>query len=167
MTRRELDLLTGPGAFLAEVPSAPAERYLGFVVGDEHLALPIGSVREVVRVPPVTEVPGAPPVVRGVVALHGRIVTVVDLRRRLAVPDPAPGESARLLLVPSGDEDVALLVDAVTRIHRVAPDSVEPAGALPGSPRPYVAGVARVESERDRPPTLVVLADLDALSGVG
>jgi purine-binding chemotaxis protein CheW len=134
------------------------------VVGEEHLALPIGAVREVARVPPITEVPRAPRVVRGVVALHGRIVTVIDLRRRLDLPDPPPGEAARLLLVPAGEEDVALLVDAVTRIHRIDPASVEPAGALPGSTRAHVVGVARLVLERDRPWTLVVLVDAAALA---
>ncbi len=156
MTRRELDGLV-----------TESDRYLGFMVGAEHLALPVASVREVARVAPITEVPRAPRVVRGVVALHGRIVTVVDLRRRLALPDPSPGPSARLLLVPSGDEEVALLVDAVTRIHRVSPGAVEPAASLPGVARPHVVGVARVDAERDRPPTLVVLADAAALTSLG
>lgn len=156
MTRRELDGVPGH-----------TDRYLGFMVGAEHLALPLASVREVARVPPITEVPRAPRVVRGVVALHGRIVTVVDLRRRLALPDPPPALAARLLLVPSGDEDVALLVDAVTRIHRVSAEAVEPAASLPGARRPHVVGVARVALERDRPPALVVLADAAALASLG
>lgn len=163
MRRAELDLLAGVDeADLA--PRSDAERHLGFVVGGEQMALPISAVREVARVPPITEVPRAPRVVRGVVALHGRMVTVIDLRRRLDLPDPPPGEAARLLLVPSGEEDVALLVDAVTRIHRVTPGAVEPAAALPGSTRPHVLGVARVAMERGQSPTLVVLADAAALA---
>jgi len=156
VTRRELD-----------GPVTETDRYLGFLVGAEHLALPIAAVREVARVPPITEVPRAPRVVRGVVALHGRIVTVIDLRRTLSLPDPPPTAAARLLLVPSGDEDVALLVDAVTRIHRVSAELVEPVTSLPGTPRPHVVGVARVAVERDRPPTLVVLADVAALAKLG
>lgn len=164
MRRGELDLLAGPDALRAETHPLDLHRYLGFVVGDEHLGLPIDAVREVARVPPITEVPGAPRVVRGVIALHGRIVTVIDLRRRLCAPDPPPGEGCRVLLVPSGDEDVALLVDEVTRIHRVAPGDIEPAAALPGAPRPHVVGVARVGLERGGALTLVVLADAAALA---
>lgn len=166
MTRHELDLLAAHDPALGDLRSSGAERYLGFVVGGEHFALPIASVREVARVPPITEVPRAPRAVRGIVALHGRIVTVVDLRRRLALPDPEPGPEARLLLVPSGEEDVALLVDAVTRIHRVGRAAVEPVEALPGVARPHVVGVARVELERDGPPALVVLADASILAGL-
>lgn len=164
MRRGELDLLPGAAGSVAEARRLDAERYLGFVVGAEHLALPIAAVREVARVPPITEVPRAPRPVRGIIALHGRIVTVIDLRRRLDVPDPPPGEAARVLMVPSGDEDVALLVDAVTRIHRIAPGDIEPAGALPETPRPHVVGIARVLLDRDRPPALVVLADAAALA---
>lgn len=164
MPRAELDLLTGAGELLAGGRSPDAERYLGFVVGAEHLALPIAAVREVARVPPITEVPRAPRVVRGIVALHGRIVTVIDLRRGLGAPDPDPGPEARLLLVPSGEEDVALLVDAVTRLYRVSPDAIEPAASLPGAARPHVVGVARVALERERPPALVVLVDAAALA---
>lgn len=164
MRRVELDLLTGADALRTETYPLDVHRYLGFVVGDEQLGLPIGAVREVARVPPITEVPRAPRVVRGVIALHGRIVTVIDLRRRLGAPDLPPGEGCRVLMVPSGDEDVALLVDGVTRIHRVAPGDIEPAAALPGAPRPHVVGVARVGVERGVAPTLVVLADAAALA---
>ncbi|MDO9020266.1 MAG: chemotaxis protein CheW [Deltaproteobacteria bacterium] len=164
MRRGELDLLGGSDALREEPHRLDAHRYLGFIVGDEHLALPIDAVREVARVPPITEVPRAPRVVRGVIALHGRIVTVIDLRRRLRAPDPPPGEQCRVLMVPSGDEDVALLVDGVTRIHRVAPGDIELAAALPGASRPHVVGVARLGPERDGAPTLVVLADAAALA---
>jgi len=164
MSRGELDPRTGAEHSLAEARRFDAERYLGFVVGAEHLALPIASVREVARVPPITGVPGASRMVRGIISLHGRIVTVIDLRRRLELPDPPPGEAARVLMVPFGEEDVALLVDAVTRILRIAADAIEPASALPGAPRSHVVGVARVGFERDRPPTLVALADAAELA---
>jgi purine-binding chemotaxis protein CheW len=167
MSGGELDLLSGNDRPLAEGRRFDAERYLGFVVGAEHLALPIASVREVARVPPITGVPGAPRMVRGIIALHGRIVTVIDLRRRMGVVDPPPGEAARLLMVPFGEEDVALLVDAVTRIHRIAAEAIEPASALPGAPRSHVVGVARVSFERDGPPALVVLADPSELARPG
>lgn len=167
MSRGELDLQTGTDDIPVEARRFDAERYVGFVVGTEHLALPIASVREVARVPPITGVPGAPRAVRGIIALHGRIVTVIDLRRRLELPDPPPGEAARVLMVPLGEEDVALLVDAVTRIHRIAADAIEPASVLPGAPRPHVVGVARVSFERDRPPALVALADAAELARLG
>ncbi|MGB6979711.1 MAG: chemotaxis protein CheW, partial [Candidatus Acidiferrales bacterium] len=55
---------------------------VGFRVGRETFGLPISLVREIVRVPEITAVPNAPDYIEGVINLRGRIIPVVDLRKR-------------------------------------------------------------------------------------
>lgn len=55
---------------------------VGFRIGRETFGLPIELVREIVRVPEITSVPNAPDYIEGVINLRGRIIPVVDLRKR-------------------------------------------------------------------------------------
>ena len=55
---------------------------VGFRIGRETFGLPISIVREIVRVPEITSVPNAPDYIEGVINLRGRIIPVVDLRKR-------------------------------------------------------------------------------------
>ena len=61
--------------------------YLGFVLADELYALPLTAIREILKVPPVTEVPRAPHDVMGIISVRGRVTTVLDLRRRLRMSE--------------------------------------------------------------------------------
>src|SRR5882724_9778492 len=63
----------------------PRVEYLAFRLGSDTYGVPIGEVREILKLPPVTEVPRAPPDVVGVVSVRGLLVTVIDLRRRLRI----------------------------------------------------------------------------------
>ena len=99
------------------------------------------ALAEILRPPPITEVPRAPTQVIGVISVRGKLVTVVDLRRRLASPRrPSIGES-RILLVESGaGEQIGLLVDEVQQVWRLAADEIEPASVLGGEQAAHIAG---------------------------
>jgi purine-binding chemotaxis protein CheW len=119
----------------------------------------IERVREVLRCPPLTEVPRAPAHVRGVVSVRGDVVAVVEPRRRLGLPDDGPpAERSRLLVVDVGDGPVGLLVDAVSNVVRLRPGSIEPCPAgIGGASQEFLAGIGR---ERER---LFTVLDLGAL----
>ncbi|MFT3915382.1 MAG: chemotaxis protein CheW [Anaeromyxobacteraceae bacterium] len=135
------------------------EEYITFLLGAEEYAVAIERVREVLRCPPLTEVPRAPNHVRGVVSVRGEVVAVVEPRRRLGLPDAerAP-ESSRLLVVDVGDGPVGLLVDAVSSVVRLKPGSIEPCPqGIGGASQEFLAGIGR---EADR---LFTVLDLGAL----
>lgn len=123
---------------------------LGFMVAERRYAVPLSSVREILRLPPVTEVPRAPVDVLGIISVRGRITTVVDMRRRLRVPDVPTDRQARVLLVSSGDEVMGLLVDRVLSVYRLTVDQLESASAVGGDLAEYVIGVGRPEGARAR-----------------
>ena len=76
------------------VDDSHTSEFLGFALADELYALPLSSIREIVRVPPVTELPRGPHDVLGIISVRGRVTTLIDLRRRLRMHEsPIDGRS--------------------------------------------------------------------------
>jgi len=112
-----------------------------FVVEGSRYAVALVAVERVLPMVAVQPVPGAPRVVLGAINLEGRVVPVVDLRRRLELPARDYGLSAHLLIVQTPRRTLAVPADEVTGVVEVDPGSVSPTEAvLPGLGR--VAGIA-------------------------
>ena len=162
-----------PGALVTDEQDLGVWALLGFVVGSEHYALPLSSVREILRPLPVTEVPRPPKDVVGIVSVRGTVTTLIDLRSRLKVPAGPLRATARILLLDQGRELVGLLVDAVLQVYRLRQDEVELAPSLGADAPPYIVGIGRrrplqVETEDAAPQPmadgeLLVLLDPNAL----
>jgi purine-binding chemotaxis protein CheW len=101
------------------------EEYLTFLLGSEEYAVAIRHVREVVKSPPVTEVPRAPHHILGVVTVRGEVVAVIDPRRRLALPESGRREG-KVVILDVGDGPCGLLVDDVANVVRLPPGAIEP-----------------------------------------
>jgi purine-binding chemotaxis protein CheW len=117
--------------------------YLGFVLAHERYALPLAAIREILKPPPVTEVPRAPRDVLGVVSVRGRVITVLDLRRRLRMAESPVTKATRVLLLEQGDEVVGMLVDRVLSVFRMRSDEIEVASTAFGDTADYVVGIGR------------------------
>jgi purine-binding chemotaxis protein CheW len=117
-------------------------RHVIFRVEKERYGLPLKAVKEVV-VPPerFTRVPRAPAAVSGVMNLRGRVVTVVELRQLLGLPE-GPSPNGRVLLLERGRRDLGLLVTDVEGI-----EAVERVNSAPGKSDPAVRGVARLKGQ--------------------
>lgn len=145
---------------LSAVPDAetqvPELHLVTFQLDREEFGIPIGQAREVVRVADLTRVPEAPPHIRGVVNLRGRVLPVVEIRSRLGLRPLEPGPKARIVVVESGGRTLGLLVDSVNQMLKVKADAVlpPPPDVLSAS-TDYVTGVAHAG------PRLVILLDLD------
>ncbi len=145
---------------------APAE-YVSFRLDRESYALPIGALREIVKVSPLTEVPRAAPSLLGVMNLRGQVLPVFSLKRRLGFADePARiagpeadlasvPRSARILVVLTPEGDAGVVVDAVQGVVRMQPSLFVEADS--GEARTGIAGCARHREE------LVRLLELETL----
>lgn len=137
--------------------------YLAFILAGETYAARISAIVEILRPPPITEVPRAPSPIVGVMSVRGRLVTVIDLRRRFSLPEAPLDNKSRILLVEiGGDEHVGLLVDEVLSVFRLAESEIEGASVLGGEQPAYLAGVGR---PREREGLVLVLLDLRAAIG--
>jgi|CXWL01.1.fsa_nt_gi purine-binding chemotaxis protein CheW len=99
-------------------------------VDREEFAIDILSVQEINRMVDITRVPKAPQFVEGVINLRGRIVPVLDLRRRFGLP-PAPlTAQTRIVVVTVRSRVVGLIVDSVSEVLRISRSSIGPAPTL-------------------------------------
>jgi purine-binding chemotaxis protein CheW len=163
-------LLDGGDELPVEAPEEQAEEFLAFLLEGECYAVPIGSVREIVKVPPLTELPRAAPQLLGVMNLRGEVLPVYDLKLRLRLVDaptvragpdaPPPPRAARIIVVRDvlgGVEySAGIWVDAVRDVVRLRPSTLEPPppGVASGE-RPAVVGLGRRAAE------LFILLDLE------
>jgi purine-binding chemotaxis protein CheW len=151
---------TGSGPRRGPKVRGPRVEYLAFRLGADTYAVPIGEVREILKLPPVTEVPRAPGDVLGVVSVRGLLVTVIDLKRRLRVASADITKRGRILLVMGADSEViGLYVDEVLQVYRLAETEVEVAGNALGKLGDYVVGIGRPEG------ALLILVDLGPILG--
>jgi purine-binding chemotaxis protein CheW len=127
-----------------------------FFLDKEEYGVPVLRSREIVRVGDITRIPEAPPHIRGVFNLRGRILPIVDLRTRLGMPSMAVTPKSRIILVDAHGRQLSLLVDAVSRMARVPVSAVKPPPPdVLSAYTDYVTGVAQVGSR------LIILLDVD------
>src|SRR5215469_8571823 len=95
---------------------------VGFRVGQETFGVSISLVHEIVRVPEITAVPEAPDFVEGVINLRGKIISVLDLRKRFGEKEVSANKKNRILVVEVDGKMVGLIVDSASEVLKV-PDT--------------------------------------------
>lgn len=99
---------------------------VGFQVGRETYGVPITSLHEIVRVPEITAVPDAPDYMEGVINLRGKIVSVIDLRKRLGDTSGVTGRRNRILVVEYNGRLSGLIVDSASEVLKIPAADIEP-----------------------------------------
>jgi purine-binding chemotaxis protein CheW len=128
---------------------------VGFRIGRETFGLPIGAVREIVRVPEITSVPNSPDFIEGVINLRGRIIPVVDLRKRFGEPVGAPNKKNRIVVVEVENRALGLMVNSASEVLKIPPSEIEePHAVFQEGDLNYITGVGKLNGR------LVILLDL-------
>jgi purine-binding chemotaxis protein CheW len=131
---------------------------VGFRIGNETYGVRIGSVREIVRVPEITSVPSAPDLVEGVINLRGKIIPVMDLRKRFGSAAPQPDKKNRILVVELENKLVGLIVSAASEVLKIPPSEIEsPGSVFAEGESNYVTGVGKLKGR------LIILLDIARL----
>lgn len=131
---------------------------VSFVVGNEEFAVPILAVQEINRMMQITAVPQSPPFVEGVINLRGKIIPVIDLRKRFGMPPAEDTSDARIIVVEVAQRVIGFTVDRVNEVLRIAADIVDPAPQMVvGVDSEFIQGVGKLE---DR---LLILLSLEKL----
>ncbi len=129
-----------------------------FKIGEEEFGVDILAVQEIIRLMQITMVPRAPEFIVGVINLRGKVIPVVDMRRRFGLPEVERDSHTRIVVMELGQKIVGFLVDAVSEVLRIPADTVEPAPpVVAGIGSEYLKGVGKLD---DR---LLILLDLDNL----
>ena len=103
---------------------------VGFKVGRETYGIPITALHEIVRVPEITAVPDAPAYLEGVINLRGKIVSVVDLRKRFGKPSTALNRHSRILVVEHRGRLAGMIVDSASEVLKIPESEIASAPAM-------------------------------------
>ena len=133
---------------------------VSFEIGTEEYASPILAVQEINRLMPITRVPHSPAAVEGVINLRGRIIPVIDMRKRFGLSPSADEGEARIVVVEVGTDGrvIGFTVDRVHEVLRLDASIVDPtptAGSAVNAD--FIRGVGKLD---DR---LLILLDLERL----
>jgi purine-binding chemotaxis protein CheW len=105
---------------------AASREFLSFVLGEEHYALDIMSVKEIRGYEKVTQIANAPPFIKGVINLRGDIVPIVDLRLKFNVGEATYNEFTIVIMLNVAQRIVGIVVDGVSDVIRLADDEIRP-----------------------------------------
>lgn len=131
---------------------------IGFRVGRETFGVPIRLVHEIVRVPEITAVPESPGFVEGVINLRGKIISVVDLRKRFGERTITPNKKNRILVTEVEGKMVGLIVDAASEVIKIPETEVDlPPSVFEEGELNYVTGVGKLNGR------LVIMIDLSKI----
>ncbi len=129
-----------------------------FDLASEGYGVDIGAVREIIRMQEITRVPRSPEFVEGVINLRGKVIPVIDLRKRFGLQVADQSKDNRIVVVDIGKQDIGVIVDAVTEVLRISADSVEPpTSVITSADSDYLLGIAKLESR------LIILLDLESV----
>ena len=131
---------------------------VGFRIGNETYGVRIASVREIVRVPEITSVPSAPDLIEGVINLRGKIIPVMDLRKRFGQTEIISDKKNRILVVELENKLIGLIVNAASEVLKIPPSDVDsPGSVFAEGESSYVTGVGKLKGR------LIILLDIAKL----
>ena len=138
--------------------STLSDKLVTFRLGEDHFAADVHAVERVLRYAPPTSVPDMPEYIEGVMDYLGRVVPLVNLRRRFELPAMPPGPETRTLILNVSGEWIGVVVDSVTEVAPFDPAKVAPPPKLfRGLAAEYLKGIVR---HGDR---LVIYLDVEQL----
>jgi purine-binding chemotaxis protein CheW len=133
------------------------EHLATFFLSGEEYGIDVRLVQEIIRVGEITQVPRAPGFIKGVINLRGRIIPVIDLKRKLGLGEVSEAaRQSRIVVVKVRDRLVGLLVDGASQVLKVPVASIEAAPEeVVEIDANYLRGVAKLENR------LIILMDLN------
>ena len=131
-----------------------------FTLDNEEYAVAILKVQEIIRMKEITRVPNSPAFVEGVINLRGKVIPVVDLRKKFDLAEKENDEQSRIMIMDIQGITMGLVVDSVSEVLRIPSNTVEPTPPMASNiSAEFIKGIAKLE---DR---LIILLDMDRLLG--
>ncbi len=136
-------------------PTSPFLQLVAFHLEGQRYALPLGAIERVLPLVEISPLPEAPPIALGVFNLHGRVIPVLDIRRRFGLPPRPWGLTTQLLVAQTARRTLAFPVDEVQGLLQVAPAAVSP-------PQTLIPGVGQLAGIVSLSDGLLFIHDLEA-----
>ncbi|MDR3578083.1 MAG: chemotaxis protein CheW [Anaerolineaceae bacterium] len=127
-----------------------------FELSSEYFGVDIAVVESIIKMQPITCMPQAPSFVEGVINLRGKVLPVIDLRKRFGIQTCETNKNSRIVIVNNKGGQVGMVVDGVSEVLTISDYLVESAPALATTiDSAFITGIARLDER------LVILLDLD------
>ena len=134
---------------------------VSFNIGEEEFGVDILKVQEINRMVEITKVPQAPHYVEGVINLRGKVIPIVDLRKRFNLEVKEYDKNTRIVVLDIDGSIIGMVVDSVSEVLRLPSNTIEPPPEIvTGVNSEYIKGVAKLE---DR---LLIFLDLSKVIDV-
>ena len=135
---------------------------VSFTLKDEEYAVDILNVQEINRITEITQVPNAPHYVEGVINLRGKVMPVINLRKKFGIEEKETDDTSRIIIMDIDGVTNGLIVDSVSEVLRIPADTVEPPPQISsGLNSRFIKGIAKFENR------LIILIDINKLLGDG
>jgi purine-binding chemotaxis protein CheW len=133
-----------------------------FKLGREEYSVSILQVQEIKRITDITRVPHTPDYIKGVINLRGSVLPVIDLKKRLNLPQQVVTEDTRIIIVKVDELSVGMIVDAVSEVMTINQENIDSPDVVAGSvAASYLSGVGKLENR------LLILLNLEEIIGIG
>ena len=129
-----------------------------FMIDSEEFGVDILNVQEINKVSAITQIPGSPEFVEGIINLRGKVVPVIDLRKRFGMSAREHDERTRIIVAEMNAQTMGFIVDAVNEVLRISADSFQPPpDIVVGAHSEFFKSVANLDDK------LLVLINLEKL----
>jgi purine-binding chemotaxis protein CheW len=129
-----------------------------FELGEEFFGVNIAAVESIIKMQTITRMPHAPSFVEGVTNLRGKVLPVIDLRKRFDLTPKEIDKNSRIIVVSVGHTEVGMIVDGVSEVMTIADQAVEKAPAIATTINSgFIIGIAKIDQR------LVILLDLNCV----
>lgn len=129
-----------------------------FRLANEYYGISIAAVESVIKLQPITFVPHAPMFVEGVTNLRGKILPVIDLRKRLGLTLQAETKHTRIMVTELNKTMVGMIVDSVHQVLHIAEEAIEPPSPIVTTvDSAFISGIARSDKR------LIIVLDLEKI----
>lgn len=128
-------------------PAIEEKKVVIFKIGDEDYATGIGEVERIIDFEKVTKIPEAPEYLKGVINNQGRIIPIIDLRRRFGLSDSNVGADSSIIIAREDKGNVGLIVDAVSEITDVTDNMMsQPPDVVSGIIKKYIKKIIKMDN---------------------
>lgn len=118
-----------------------------FKIGDEEYGIEILKVQEIYKLPQITRLPKAAPHVLGVIDFRGKVMPIIDLKKKFGIEDGDSYDNGRAIVVDIKGKRVGLAIDSVSHVIKVDSGDIEPPPPIvKGISGRYIIGIAKVDN---------------------
>jgi len=141
-----------------EKKSAEALQLVVSELSKEEYGIPITQIQEIIKIPEITRIPNMPDFIEGVINLRGKIIPIIDLRKRFRLDQKQKDEETRIVIANIGGQPIGLISDSVSEVIRLSQEDIDPVPPIISHINSeYLSGVGKMDKR------IIILLNLEKI----